>query len=212
MASASENDLSKAYHPPVVEPTLTSANNLRSAYTAPLNPLDETKALYLASRTELLQEVERQARELHLLHEVRKMLLGVYNLSEIYQTAVASISSVFGFNLVSVYQLNQDELLMQAQVGYEEYYQSIPVGRGINGQVAASGRGVLLTDVSINSNYLKASPTVTSEICVPLLGAGHEVLGTLSIESDDSRKLDERDYKICQASGRTYRNGGFSGS
>ena len=196
--STSDNNPVKSYYNDRVEPILTPADR-RSAYTAPLRPLDETQALYLASRNELLQEVERQARELRLLHEVRKMLLGVYDLAEIYQTAVISISSVFGFGLVSVYQLYEDGLHMQAQVGYEEYYETIPVGRGVNGQVAATGRGVLLTDVSKHANYLKASQAVSSEICVPLLGAGHEVLGTLSIESDESRRLDERDYKICQA-------------
>jgi hypothetical protein len=34
---------------------------------------------------------------------------------------------------------------------------------------------------------------------VPLLGPGREVLGTLSIESGPSRRLDERDYKLAQA-------------
>ncbi len=195
----SESESNKTFLEQPDEPTLSAASNRRSAYTVPLRPLDETKALYLASRNELLQEVERQARELRLLHEVRKNLLGVNNLAEIYRTAVGSISTIFGFNLVSVYRLIDNQLLMQAQVGYEQYYERIPVGRGINGQVATTGRGVFLSDVTKNPNYLEASSNVTSEICVPLLGPGHEVLGTLSIEADNTQRLSERDYKVCQA-------------
>ncbi len=171
----------------------------RPAYTTPLRPLEESNLTYLANRAELINEVERQARELRLLHEIRRSLIGVNSLQAIYKTAVENISSIFDFPLVSIYQLIGNQLQMQAQVGYAEFFQAIPVGRGVNGQVAATGRGVLLADVRRYSNYLQASPDVTSSICVPLLGPGQEVLGTLSIETDATRQLDERDYRLSQA-------------
>lgn len=171
----------------------------RTAYTAPLRPLEESKVSYLASRSELVEEVERQARELRLLHEMRTALIGVNDLSAIFSTAVESIASIFGFKLVSLYRLIDNELRMQSQVGYEQYYEMIPVGHGINGRVAATGRGVLLTDVSKHPDYMVAESSVTSEICVPLLGPGHEVMGTLSVEADSIHVLNERDYKLCQA-------------
>jgi signal transduction histidine kinase len=147
----------------------------------------------------LIAEVERQARELRLLHEMRTALVGVNDLEAIFSTAVESISSIFGYELVSVYRLIDNELRIQAQIGYEQFYEMVPVGVGICGKVAATGRGVLAPNVRKNPDYLEASSNVTGQVCVPLLGPGYEVLGTLVIESDDRRKLDERDYKLCQA-------------
>ncbi len=171
----------------------------RTAHTTPLRPLEESNLSYLSSRGELLAEVERQARELRLLHEMRTALVGVNDLAAIFTTAVENISSIFGFELVCVYRLTDQELKIQAQIGYEQYYEMIPLGVGICGKVALNGRGVLAPNVKKNPDYLEAMPRVTGQICVPLLGPGREVLGTLIIESDESRKLDERDYKLCQA-------------
>ena len=197
--TAPENRSSRTEQTISNEPTLKATSPRSTSYTASLRAPDETKRLAMANREELLQEVERQARELKLLHEVRKNLLGVNDLREIYRTAVESIAQVFGFNLVSVYQLAEDELILQAHVGYTQHYERLQVGQGINGQVAMTGRGVFLTDVSKNVNYLSASPDVTGGVYVPLLGPGHEMLGTLSIETDHEHQLEERDYRLCQA-------------
>ncbi|MDB5082085.1 MAG: hypothetical protein JWP00_4009 [Chloroflexi bacterium] len=171
----------------------------RKALTSPLRPIHEVNSPYLASRSQLIAEVERQARELRLLHEMRTALVGVNDLAEIYLTAVESIAAIFNFEYVSAYSLVDSELHLQAQFGYEQYADIIPLHAGINGQAARSGRGLLITDVKQQPNNIFASPEVTSAICVPLLGPGREVLGTLSIESGPSRRLDERDYKLAQA-------------
>ncbi|HEX2910171.1 MAG TPA: GAF domain-containing sensor histidine kinase [Chloroflexia bacterium] len=196
--SIPDNNSSKAPNnrTPQTNPILSER---RAAYTAPLRPLNDTSNLYMASRNELLAEVERQARELRLLHEMRTALLGVNDLDSIFRTAVESIASIFEFSWVTVYRLIDNFLQIQAQVGYEQYYETIPLGRGVQGRVAESGRGALITDVRKDPDYLEAYHLVTSQICVPLVGPGHEVLGVLCIEADKSRVLDERDYKLCQA-------------
>jgi signal transduction histidine kinase len=170
-----------------------------TALTASLRTIDEVNSPYLASRSQLIAEVERQARELRLLHEMRTALVGVNDLAEIFLTAVESIAAIFNFEYVSVYSLVDAELQLQAHFGYEQYTEVIPLKYGINGRVANSGQGILITDVARQPDNIFASPEVSSAICVPLLGPGREVLGTLSIESGPSRKLDERDYKLAQA-------------
>ena len=171
----------------------------RKALTAPLRPIHEVNSPYLASRSQLISEVERQARELRLLHEMRTALVGVNALAEIYLTAVESIASIFNFEFVSAHSLVDNELHLQAQYGYEQFTEVIPLDQGVTGRVAYSGKGILITDVKKYPDNVFASPEVTSAICVPLLGPGKEVLGTLSIESGPSRKLDERDYKLAVA-------------
>lgn len=171
----------------------------RKALTTPLRPIHEVNSPYLASRSQLIAEVERQARELRLLHEMRSALVGVNDLAEIYLTAVESIAAIFNFEFVSAYSLVDSELHLQAQFGYKRLVEVIPLGQGIIGRTAVTGRGVYIADVKQPSASLFATPEVTSAICVPLLGPGKEVLGTLSIEAGSSRKLDERDYKLAFA-------------
>src|SRR3954453_22842420 len=108
------------------------------ALPGPLRPIHEVNSPYLASRSQLIAEVERQARELRLLHEMRTALVGVNDLAEIYLTAVESIAAIFNFEYVSVYSLVDAELHMQAQFGYEQYAEIIPLSYGINGRAANS--------------------------------------------------------------------------
>ncbi len=171
----------------------------RKALTTPLRPIHEVNSPYLASRSQLIAEVERQARELRLLHEMRTALVGVNDLAEIYLTAVESIAAIFNFEFVSVYSLVDAELHLQAQFGYKQFSEVVPLHQGIMGRAANSARGILITNVKQQPENMFASPEVTSAICVPLVGPGKEVLGTLSIESGPGRTLDERDYKLAQA-------------
>jgi signal transduction histidine kinase len=172
----------------------------RKALTAPLRPIHEVNSPYLASRSQLISEVERQARELRLLHEMRTALVGVNDLAEIYLTAVESIATIFNFEFVSAYSLmDNTELRLQAQFGYVQFAETVTLNQGVTGRVAYSGKGILITDVKKYPDNIFASPEVTGAICVPLLGPGKEVLGTLSIESGPNRKLDERDYKLAVA-------------
>ncbi len=167
----------------------------------PPEPVRVTEAddlnLGFASRTELIAEVVRQRRELRLLEKVRRALLASPDLSNVFPVVVETIASDFGFPLVSIYLLEYGALRIQAQVGYEKYFDVIPLDAGINGRVARSGRPVLIADISADPDYLGANPGVGSQICVPLIGRGNEALGTLSIESYKNRPLDERDFKLC---------------
>ncbi len=172
----------------------------RTVNTAPLRPLDELNVSYLNSPDELVAEIERQARELQVLHQMRAALIGVNNLDAIFTTIVQTIASILEVSIVSVYRLRGSELVMQAQVGYEQYFEILPLaGGGIYARVALHGKGELVLDVRQDLDYLEAVPDVASIICVPLLGPGMDVIGTLALESPASRKLDQRDLKLCQA-------------
>ncbi len=197
--SNSEYDPEETHLNKLSEQPSSISSDRRKALTAPLRPIHEVNSPYLASRSQLIAEVERQARELRLLHEMRTALVGVNDLAEIYLTTVESIATIFNFEYVSVYSMVDTELHLQAQFGYEQYAEVIPLHFGINGRAANSGRGLLITDVKQQPDNMFASPNVTSAICIPLLGPGRDVLGTLSIESGPSRKLDERDYKLALA-------------
>jgi len=56
------------------------------------------------------------------------------------------------------------------------------LGEGLPGRVARTGRPTLVSDTSVDADYLQLRPDVTCELAVPLLVAG-EVRGVLAIQS-----------------------------
>lgn len=74
------------------------------------------------------------------------------------------------------------------------HLRSVPVGRGITGQVAQTGRPLRAGDVSRHPSYIAVNPPVKSELCVPLIING-EVIGVVDAEScelDDFSDVDEQ--------------------
>jgi L-methionine (R)-S-oxide reductase len=59
----------------------------------------------------------------------------------------------------------------------------IPVGQGICGAAAASGRTEIVDDVNADRRYLACFPSTRSEIVVPILYEGR-VVGEIDIDSD----------------------------
>ena len=76
-----------------------------------------------------------------------------------------------------------------------------PLGTGITGHVAQTGRAVRTGDVRSDPNYLAADPRTLSELCIPLM-IGDCVQGVLNIECskpDAFSEIDEQLIRICCA-------------
>jgi L-methionine (R)-S-oxide reductase len=59
----------------------------------------------------------------------------------------------------------------------------IPIGQGVCGAAAATGRTELVDDVNADDRYLACFPTTRSEIVVPI-SYGGRVVGEIDIDSD----------------------------
>ena len=59
----------------------------------------------------------------------------------------------------------------------------IPIGQGICGAAAASGRTEIVDDVNADDRYLACFPSTRSEIVVPIAYEGR-VVGEIDIDSD----------------------------
>lgn len=74
------------------------------------------------------------------------------------------------------------ELVLGPYVGEATDHTRIPYGVGICGQVAESKETFVVDDVNEESNYLSCSPSVRSEIVVPILKDG-KFVAQLDIDS-----------------------------
>ncbi|MBN2393826.1 MAG: PAS domain S-box protein, partial [Anaerolineae bacterium] len=147
---------------------------------------------------ELYTTAQRQMHELSLLNQVRTTLARELNLPTIFHDVVEAIAETFGYTLVSLYLREDDELVLQHQVGYTQVFERIPVTKGVSGRVARTGEPILLQDVHTDPAFLEAVPNITAEVCVPLIDQGQTV-GILNVESNDPTALTEADLELLVA-------------
>lgn len=140
----------------------------------------------------------QQARELALLHEVRTALAQELELPTVLRTVVEVVARTYGYTKVSAYLLQDGQLVLQHEVGYEQVLDRIPVTHGIMGRVVRTRRPVLLGDVRSDPAFLDAIEGLTSEVCVPLFDEGR-VVGTLNVESTAGVELTEDDLRLMNA-------------
>ena len=74
----------------------------------------------------------------------------------------------------------------------------IPMSAGMCGLAARERKTIVLPDVRSDPRYIACSPTVRSEIVVPLLD-GERVLGVLDVDSDASDAFGLDDQRLLEA-------------
>jgi len=89
------------------------------------------------------------------------------------------------------------ELILGPYVGKPTEHVRIPFGSGICGQSAETLKTFLVEDVSKETNYLACSPTVQSEIVVPILKGG-KFVAELDIDSDDLGGIGTEDRRVLE--------------
>ena len=101
-----------------------------------------------------------------------------------------------GFYLVDP--LSENQLVLGPYVGEPTEHTRIPFGQGICGQAAETLETFIVNDVNAESNYLACSPTVQSEIVVPVM-KGDELIGEIDIDSDTRDIMTDNDKKLLEA-------------
>lgn len=74
----------------------------------------------------------------------------------------------------------------------------IPIGTGVCGAAAASGRTEIVGDVSKDPRYLACFPSTKSEIVVPIR-AGTRVIGEIDIDGKELQAFDAADQQFLEA-------------
>ncbi|MGH2555724.1 MAG: ATP-binding protein, partial [Actinomycetota bacterium] len=83
-----------------------------------------------------------------------------------------------------------DELVVRGMYGMPFYVEHIPLGKGVTGTVAATGRPLIVADVTSHQNYILADPEMRSEMAAPMR-IGEELIGVLDVESRTPNAFDE---------------------
>jgi GAF domain-containing protein len=89
------------------------------------------------------------------------------------------------------------QLVLGPYAGEPTEHTNIAFGQGICGQAADTGKLFLIQDVSKETNYLSCSPTVKSEIVLPIFKDG-ALVGELDIDSHQLEPFNDLDTELLQ--------------
>jgi L-methionine (R)-S-oxide reductase len=97
------------------------------------------------------------------------------------------------YSWVGIYLVEGDDLVLGPWKGPEATeHVRIPIGQGICGAAAASGRTEVVDDVNADPRYLACFPSTRSEIVVPIAYEGR-VVGEIDIDSDKPAAFTDAD-------------------
>ncbi|MGC8611228.1 MAG: GAF domain-containing protein [Athalassotoga sp.] len=100
------------------------------------------------------------------------------------------------YNWVGFYLVDGSRTLkLGPYVGEPTIHTRIAFGEGICGQAAETMKNFVVQDVSKEQNYLSCSPSVKSEIVIPLIKHG-KIIGELDIDSHYLSPFDKKDEEF----------------
>jgi len=128
------------------------------------------------------------------LERIRKALAGDNPL----QRVVDTLAELPHYDWVGIYLVQGKELVLGPWRGAEATeHVRIPIGQGICGAAAATGRTEVVADVTSDPRYLACFPSTRSEIVVPIVD-GDEVLGEIDIDSNTPAAFGDEDRRFLE--------------
>ncbi len=102
------------------------------------------------------------------------------------------------YDWVGVYWVDGSDLELGPWTGPQATeHTRIPIGTGVCGAAAASGRTEIVPDVNADPRYLSCFASTRSEIVVPIFDGG-QVVGEIDIDGSDLDAFDQTDARFLE--------------
>src|SRR5262245_25338044 len=132
--------------------------------------------------------VLRHARQLQILNEIARIATQGLELRPMLQRITDAMRDSFGWEFVACVSIDRERRRFVCEalsstaptavgVGY-----SRELGSGVVGEVASTGRTLVIDDVRSHANYIETMPGALSELCVPVMHGGR-LIAILNVES-----------------------------
>lgn len=155
------------------------------------------------SGSEILPSGRRKS-DLAVIKDLAVRLQRQNTLDDLLWDITLAIGSLPGFEDSIVYLSEANDLVQKAAFGLKDQGQRrvrnpirIPIGCGIVGAVAASGRAELVPDTSVDPRYIRDEYEGMSELTVPVVFEGR-VIAVLDTENRRLNAYSESDLEILQ--------------
>ncbi len=161
---------------------------------------ERTSQLELANRYS-----ERRAKQFEAISQVSRVINRTQNLQDLMPEITQVISQYFGFYHTGIFllDLNKEYAILSAanSDGGQKMLvrdHKLKVGQGIVGYTAGTGRPRIALDTGQDSIYFNNPdlPETRSEMALPLLRAGTELIGVLDIQSVEPNAFGQEDIEV----------------
>src|SRR5262245_26420206 len=149
-------------------------------------------------------------RHLQILSTVTEAVSRSLNLNEVLQKSVEALTHVTGHEIASLHLISAEgqNLLLRGQRGLSERLHEVnrilPLGEGLIGRVALTGRARRLDEVTKAGDLLDAARAAVASdgirgfVCVPIR-ARHRILGTLSLGRQDPAPFSDEEVALLES-------------
>ncbi|MBL8078992.1 MAG: GAF domain-containing protein [Anaerolineales bacterium] len=155
------------------------------------------------------EKIERRAKQFASISEISRIINQTQNLLELLPQIVQSISQQFNFYHTGIFLLdaNKEYAILRAansEGGQKMLYRNhkLLVGQtGIVGYVSRSGKPRIALDTGSDSVYFNNPdlPNTRSEMALPLLKSGGEIIGVLDVQSTVPNAFSQEDIDTLSA-------------
>jgi len=102
------------------------------------------------------------------------------------------------YSWIGIYIVKNDYLVLGPWRGKQATeHTNIPIGKGICGSAAKSGKVEIIPDVNADSRYLSCFVSTKSEIVIPIK-KNQKIVGEIDIDSDKTNAFTEEDAKFLE--------------
>jgi putative methionine-R-sulfoxide reductase with GAF domain len=102
------------------------------------------------------------------------------------------------YSWVGIYLVKDNYLILGPWRGpHATEHTRIPIGKGICGSAAASGKTEVISDVKADKRYLSCFVSTKSEIVIPIKKEG-KILGEIDIDSDKKNAFTKKDKEFLE--------------
>ena len=144
----------------------------------------------LLQNSAMYNEIRWEALQKNTLFEISKKVTSTLDTNRVLQTVIDSLNEVVDYSAAGIYLIKNNQNVVREMIhrGYEDdklEQVSLKVAKGVVGKCIRERRPIIVSDVLVDSNYVKVRPETRSEMCVPIYDhAKHDVIGAFNIESD----------------------------
>jgi len=150
------------------------------------------------------QELSRHQRYLHILNQFSIEMVSLMSKDALYWHVAREVVARLGFGDCVVYELlpSRATLVQRAAIGAKNpegenivNLLKIPVGKGITGTVAATGKPLIIGDLAEDERYLPDLEPARSEICVPII-YNEAIVGVIDCEDSQPNIFNQSHLEI----------------
>lgn len=139
---------------------------------------------------------------INILNKCKMMIEQVRHPNETLQEVADYLhNAVPHYDWVGFYMVdpqNKNRLILGPYAGDPTSHTKIDFGQGVCGQAAIKKETIIIADVNKESNYLSCSPSVQSEVVVPIFNNG-EFIGEIDIDSHSRDVWKKKDIELLEA-------------